>query len=54
MGKKPASHLIWRDNRTGRVLPEKVGERRHPDTVTHERMPNPGRGDTGRYDKKKK
>jgi hypothetical protein len=51
-GGKPASHTIYRDNRTGRILPTDVGERRNPDTVTRERMPNPGRGDTGRSDKK--
>lgn len=45
------SHLGGRDSRTGHFIP--VSEaRRHPSTSQVERIPNPGRGDTGRGKKK--
>ena len=53
MADKPKSHIVYRDPKSGQLIPKKDAERRNPDNVTRERMPNPGRGDTGRYDKKK-
>ena len=52
MADKPKSHIVYRDPDSGQLISRKDGERRNPDNVTRERMPNPGHGDTGRYDKK--
>lgn len=41
-----------RDNRSGQFVPLRETERR-PASTTREVIPLPGRGDTGRYDKKK-
>jgi hypothetical protein len=51
--KKPASHTQYRNNDSGRFVPDRVGEN-SPRTTTRERVPNPGHGDTGRYDKPKR
>ena len=48
MSKDRQSRLGGRDNKTGQFVPLKDTERR-PDTTTRERIPLPGRGDTGRY-----
>ncbi len=54
MADKPKSHIQHRDAGTGRFLTEKQSERRPPDRTLRERVPNPGYGDTGRYDKPKR
>lgn len=51
--KKPRGHLGARDNNTGQFVPREELKRR-PSTTTGEVIPNPGHGDTGRYDKNKK
>jgi hypothetical protein len=50
MTKKPESHIGGRDSETGRFVPLEETYRR-PATTQRERIPNPGRSDTGRYDK---
>ncbi|HEV8699884.1 MAG TPA: hypothetical protein VGV60_01280 [Candidatus Polarisedimenticolia bacterium] len=52
MSDRPKSHIVYRDPKSGQLIPKRDGERRNPDNVTRERMPNPGYGDSGRYDKK--
>ena len=49
----PKSHTEHRSNKTGQFVDTNYGKR-HPDTTTRERVPNPGHGDTGRYDSNKK
>jgi hypothetical protein len=51
--KTPASKLGGRDNRTGQFVPIRETKER-PASTTRERIPLPGHGDTGRYDKKKR
>ena len=51
--KPPASRIGGRDSRTGQFIPLRETVRR-PDTTQRERIPLPGHGDTGRYDKSKK
>ncbi len=41
------THKAGRDARTGKFIPVREAERRK-DTAIVERVPNPGRGDTGR------
>lgn len=53
MSKERQSRLGGRDNRTGEFIPLKETEQR-PASTTRERIPLPGFGDTGRYDKDKK
>ena len=43
--KKPDSHLRWRDAGTGRFLTDKKAEQKPKDTVVHERVPVPGKGE---------
>lgn len=51
--KKPAGRVAGRENDSGRFV--KVEEtRERPKETTREILPNPGHGDTGRYDKDKK
>lgn len=50
MGKK--GHIGVRDNDSGKFRPKTDGDR-YPKTTTREIVPNPGHGDTGRYDKPK-
>lgn len=49
----PKSHTQNRNNNNGRFVTERQAERMPANQTTRERVPNPGRGDTGRYDKKK-
>jgi hypothetical protein len=42
------THTVYRDAKTGRLLPERKAEQMSPSRVVREQMPNPGRGDTGR------
>ena len=50
---KPRGHLGARDNKTGQFVPRTELKRR-PASTTGEIVPNPGNGDTGRYDKPKR
>lgn len=51
--KEPQSRVTGRDNDTGRFV--RVEETKYrPNSTTRERLPLPGFGDTGRYDKDKK
>jgi hypothetical protein len=52
MAKEPTSRIAGRDSRTGQFVPVEETERR-PNTTQRERLPLPGHGDTGRYDKPK-
>lgn len=52
MAKTPTSRIGGRDSRTGQFIPVRETERR-PDTTQRERIPLPGYGDSGRYDKPK-
>jgi hypothetical protein len=52
MGDK--SHIVYRDNDSGRLVSKEQADRRSPKTFTREHMPNPGRGDTSRNGKKGK
>jgi hypothetical protein len=52
MAKKPAGRIGGRDNDSGQFVPLKETHQRPKDT-TREVIPNPGHGDTGRYDKPK-
>ena len=54
MGKDRQSRIAYRDPKSGEFISEDQAERRNPDNVTKERLPLPGYGDTGRYDKDKK
>lgn len=49
--KDPKTHLAGRDARTGQFVPLEQTYSR-PATTVRERVPNPGRGDTGRGNKK--
>lgn len=49
---KKHSHPGYRSSKTGRFVTERYGKR-HPSTTQKESIPNPGRGDTGRGNKKK-
>lgn len=51
--KKPTSHLQGRSAITGRFKPV-TDARRQPDTSVVERVPNPGYGDSGRSNGRKK
>ncbi len=51
--KQPHSRVGGRDSRTGQFIPVKETEQR-PATTQRERIPLPGYGDTGRYDKDEK
>lgn len=51
MSCKSKSHLGGRDARTGQFIPIPEARSR-PDSAVVERIPNPGRGDTGRGKKK--
>jgi len=53
MSKERQSRTGGRDNDSGRFVPLRETEKR-PDDTTRERIPLPGFGDTGRYDKDKK
>jgi hypothetical protein len=53
MSKKPQSRVGGRDNKTGYFVPLQE-TRERPESTTRERIPLPGFGDTGRYDKDKK
>jgi hypothetical protein len=46
MGKK--SHVQYRDNDSGRFVPNDKGAKMPQREVTREHVPNPGRGDTDR------
>jgi len=48
--KEPQSRIGGRDSRSGRFIPVEETKWR-PDTTQRERIPLPGYGDTGRYDK---
>lgn len=50
MGEK--SHVVYRDNESGRLITKEQAEHSSKSTYTREHMPNPGRGDTDRSDKK--
>lgn len=50
MGDK--SHIVYRDNDTGKLISKEQAAQTHKSSYTREHMPNPGRGDTGRSDKK--
>lgn len=50
MSKK--THLAGRDAKTGLFIPVEQARKR-PNTTTVERVPNPGRGDTGSGKKKR-
>jgi hypothetical protein len=43
-GKKPQSHLGWRDAGTGKFLSENQAKQKPQNTVVHERIPLPGKG----------
>lgn len=49
MAKERESRVQYRNDNSGRFVPDNVGERR-PGTHTREHVPLPGHGDTGRYD----
>jgi len=51
--KQPTSRIGGRDSSTGKFIPVRETERR-PATTQRERIPLPGHGDTGRYDKPNK
>lgn len=51
--KKPEGHIGGRDSTNGRFIPVSETYRRIT-TTQREIIPNPGRGDSGRYDKRKK
>jgi hypothetical protein len=46
MGEK--SHVVYRDNDSGRLITKEQADHSSKSTYTREHMPNPGRGDTGR------
>ena len=46
MGEK--SHVVYRDNESGRLISKEQADQSSKSTYTREHMPNPGRGDTGR------
>ena len=48
--KDPKSRIGGRDSETGRFVPVEQTHQR-PSTTQRERIPLPGYGDTGRYDK---
>jgi hypothetical protein len=48
---KEKSHPGYRDSETGQFV-RKEYAKKHPRTTQKERIPNPGRGDTGRSKKK--
>jgi hypothetical protein len=50
MGEK--SHVVYRDNETGRLISKEQAEDSSKSTYTREHMPNPGRGDVDRDGKK--
>lgn len=50
---KPKGHIGGRDSRNGQFVPLRV-TRQRPETTQREIIPNPGHGDSGRYDKPKK
>lgn len=50
MGEK--SHIVYRENDSGRLIKKEDAERMPKSDYTREHMPNPGRGDTGRGGKK--
>lgn len=50
---KPKGHIGGRDNRTGQFVPVEE-TRKRPASTSREVIPNPGHGDSGRYDKPKK
>ena len=50
--KEPESRIGGRDSESGRFIPLRETEQR-PATTQRERIPLPGHGDTGRYDKKR-
>lgn len=55
MPKKPPketkTHTVARDSKSGRFVTNEYGKA-NPKTTVRESIPNPGRGDTGRGDKK--
>ncbi len=51
MANDSKSHIGGRDSRNGQFIPVSETYRR-PETTQRERIPNPGRGDTGRGRKK--
>lgn len=51
MSKGSKTFPLGRDSRTGEFIPVREAERR-PNTTTVERIPKPGRGDTGRSGRK--
>lgn len=50
-GRSRKTHTVYRDSKTGRFISEKDAKRR-PATTQKERIPAPGRGDTGRGTRK--
>lgn len=46
MGEK--SHVVYRDNESGRLISKEQATHTSKSDYTREHMPNPGRGDTGR------
>ncbi len=51
MNKGSKTFPLGRDSRTGEFIPVREAERR-PNSTTVERIPKPGRGDTGRSSKR--
>lgn len=52
MASKSKTHGAVRDSRTGEFVKKEEAKKR-PSTTQTERVPNPGRGDTGRGKKKR-
>lgn len=51
MGEK--SHVVYRDNESGRLISKDQANQSPKSDYTREHMPNPGRGDTDRGGKKR-